>query len=325
MRPTVRSRLWAAGTAFVLGFAVANVGVLVVPGVDRWVWLAVAIVLMITGAVGVLLADTARPVSFWAVLGVELMLVLTVLPLLWTFTVATSPGDPPTSMWPRAVSWEPFGGVLAADGLRTSMLTSAAVAAAATAIAMLLAVPASYALVRRRVPGRRWLYLVLVILLVAPLVTLAGPTSVALLDVGMAGRWWSTLPLSLLVALPLASWLSVTVMRAAPWHLRDAVRADGATRRQELRHFAAPALAPGLLVVAGVVFLVTAGDTVAGAALAAGPDAQTLPASLLLAAQTSPAGNSEVAAAGLLWLVPVLVLLLLAPRRIVHLIGRTHR
>lgn len=325
MRPTVRSRLWAAGTAFVLGFAVANVGVLVVPGVDRWVWLAVAIALMITGAVGVLLADTARPVSFWAVLGVELMLVLTLLPLLWTFTVATSPGDPPTSMWPRAVSWEAFGEVLAADGLRTSMLTSAAVAAAATAIAMLLAVPASYALVRRRVPGRRWLYLVLVILLVAPLVTLAGPTSVALLDVGMAGRWWSTLPLSLLVALPLASWLSVTVMRTAPWHLRDAVRADGATRRQELRHFALPALAPGLLVVAGVVFLVTAGDTVAGAALAAGPDAQTLPASLVLAAQTSPAGNSEVAAAGLLWLVPVLVLLLLAPRRIVHLIGRTHR
>lgn len=325
MRPTVRSRLWAAGTAFVLGFAVANVGVLVVPGVDRWVWLAVAVVLMITGAVGVLLADTSRPVSFWAVLGVELMLVLTLLPLLWTFTVATSPGDPPTSMWPQGVSWEPFGDVLAADGLRTSMLTSAAVAAVATGIAMLLAVPASYALVRRRVPGRRWLYLVLAVLLVAPLVALAGPTSVVLLELGAAGGWWSSLPLSLLVALPLASWLSVTVMRAAPWHLRDAVRADGATRRQELRHFALPALAPGLLVVAGIVFLVTAGDTVAGAALAAGPDAQTLPATLLLVVQTSPAGNSEVAAAGLLWLLPVLVLLLLAPRRIVHLIGRTHR
>ena len=159
----------------------------------------------------------------------------------------------------------------------------------------------------------------------SPLVTLAGPTSVVLLEVGAAGRWWSTLPLSLLVALPLAAWLSVTVMRAAPWHLRDAVRADGATRRQELRHFAAPALAPGLLVVAGIVFLVTAGDTVAGAALAATPDAQTLPASLLLTVQTSPAGSSEVAAAGLLWLAPVLVLLLLAPRRIVHLIGRTYR
>lgn len=325
MRPTVRSRLWAAGTAFVLGFAVANVGVLVVPGVDRWVWLAVAVVLMITGAVGVLLADTARPVSFWAVLGVELMLVLTVLPLLWTFTVATAPGDPPTSLWPQDVSWDPVSGVLAADGLRPAILTSAAVAAAATVIAMLLAVPAAYALVRRRVPGRRWLYLGLVVLLVAPLVTLAGPTSVVLLEVGAAGRWWSTLPLSLLVALPLAAWLSVTVMRSAPWHLRDAVRADGATRRQELRHFAGPALAPGLLVVAGIVFLVTAGDTVAGAALAASPEAQTLPASLLLAVQTSPAGSSEVAAAGLLWLVPVLVLLLLAPRRIVHLIGRTYR
>ncbi len=325
MRPTVRSRLWAAGTAFVLGFAVANVGVLVVPGVDRWVWLAVAVVLMITGAVGVLLADTARPVSFWAVLGVELMIVFTLLPLLWTFTVANAPGEVPTTLWPREVSWGPFGDVLAADGLRTSMLTSAAVAGAATAIAMALAVPAAYALARRRVPGRRWLYLVLAVVLVAPLVALAGPSAAVLLEIGAAGRWWSAIPLSLLVALPLASWLSVTVMRAAPWHLRDAVRADGATRRQELRHFAGPALAPALLVVAGIVFLVTAGDTVAGAALASTPEAQTLPASLLLAVQTSPAGSSEAAAAGLLWLVPVLVLLLLAPRRIVHLIGRTYR
>ena len=52
MRPTVRSRLWAAGTAFVAGFVIANVGILLITGADRWLWLATAVVLMITGAVG---------------------------------------------------------------------------------------------------------------------------------------------------------------------------------------------------------------------------------------------------------------------------------
>lgn len=32
MRPTVRSRLWAAGTAFVAGFVIANVGILLITG-----------------------------------------------------------------------------------------------------------------------------------------------------------------------------------------------------------------------------------------------------------------------------------------------------
>jgi multiple sugar transport system permease protein len=50
VRPSIRSRAYAATAAFVLGFGVANYGILRVPGNDRWVWFAVAIVLMLTGS-----------------------------------------------------------------------------------------------------------------------------------------------------------------------------------------------------------------------------------------------------------------------------------
>ncbi len=58
---------------------------------DQWLWLGLAAVLMLTGAAGILFADTRRPVSVWALLGVELFAIFTAVPLLWTFTVATTP------------------------------------------------------------------------------------------------------------------------------------------------------------------------------------------------------------------------------------------
>ncbi|MGJ9413016.1 hypothetical protein ACHAAC_09940 [Aeromicrobium sp. CF4.19] len=326
MRPTVRSRLVAAVVAFVLGFVTANVGVLVITGPDRWLWLGVAAVLMVTGAVGVLVADTRRPLSLWAVLGVELMLVVTLVPLLWVVTVATSSGDAvPESILPTSFSWGAFETAVGAGTLRDATLTSLLVAVTSTAVSMLVAVPAAYALVRRAVPGRRAVYLAFAVVLVVPLVALVAGAALQLGDLDVVGHWLALVPATLVLGLPLALWLSVTVMLRTPWNLRDSVRADGATRAQELRGFVLPVLAPSLVLVAALVLVVTAGDAVVGAALAPGPDTRTLPATLLLAGGTLDAAPSTVAATGLLWLLPVLVLLAIAPRRIAHLIGRTYR
>ncbi len=323
MRPTVRSRLWAAGTAFVVGFGVANVGILLVAGRDRWVWLAVAVVLMLTGAFGVVVADTRRRLSLWAVLGLELAVVATVLPLLWALTLATAPpdaaGDPvaPTSLLPSDPQWSQLGDALGTDALRHAAVTSAVSATLATVVAMLVAVPAAYVLVRRRPRGSRLVLGLVVALLLAPLVALASPWAQVVTDLDLLGRRWSVAPLLLLVAVPLATWLSVVVLRAAPWSLRDVIRADGASRRQVLRAFAVPVLLPDLVVVALLVWVVTAQDVVLGAALGATEEARTLPASLLLAGGAS----QPTAAVGLLCLLPVLLVVALAPRRVRRLVG----
>lgn len=321
MRPSTGSRLWAAGTAFVLGFVVANVGILVVPGPDRWWWVAVAIVLMLTGAVGVLVADSERPFSLWAVLGLELFALFTLLPFAWTLSLALRPGDAPTdTAWPTDVTWAGFGAVFDAGVVRTSALTSVVAASVATVVAMLLAVPAAHALARRPRGGRAVGLLVVAVLL-APLAALAGPWADTVTDLGLLGSRWTVVPLLLLVALPLATWLCIPVLRDAPWSLRDAIRSDGADRRQLLRSFAVPLLLPELAVVAALVWVVTAHDVALGAALGPTDASRTLPASLLLGS----VDLSTTAAAGLLWLLPVLVLLAVAPRRVHRLIGRDPR
>jgi multiple sugar transport system permease protein len=322
--PSVRSRLWASGTSFALGFGLANYGILMIARPDQWIWLGAAIVLMLTGAVGILFADTGRAVSIWSILGVELFVVFTLVPLLWTFTVATVPeGLTAQSLWPEEVSWSAFDAALHSGTLRHAAGVSAMVSGIATVISMLLAVGAAYALVRLPVRGRRAAYALVVAALLLPVVALAGPFADQLIAFGKYGSRLALVPPALVVTLPLAIWLCVTVFRGVPWSLRDAVRADGATRRQALRRFAIPHVGPGLLVVTLLVFVAGCNDFVLGAALSSGDESRPLPATLLLA--TGQADSSAVAAAGLLWLVPAVLLLLVFPRRISQLLGRSYR
>lgn len=323
--PSVRSRLWASGTSFVLGFAVANYGILMIARPDQWLWLSAAAVLMLTGAAGVLFADTNKSVSFWAVLVLELFLMFTLLPLLWTFTVATTPAElTATSLWPGEVTWAAFGDVLGSAELRRAALTSALISAVATLVSVPLAMGAAYGLVRVSTPGRRIVYALVLAALLLPLVAVAGPITDQVIAFDRFGSRLSLVPPALLITLPLSIWLLVTVFKRAPWSLGDAVRADGATRRQWLLRFVLPALGPGIAVVTLLVFVVGCQDYVLGAALST-TDA-TLPASLLMArGELGTSSSATIAAAGLLWAILPALLLLVAPRRIHQLLGRSYR
>jgi multiple sugar transport system permease protein len=325
VNPTIRSRVIASATAFVLGFGVANYGILRVPGRDRWLWFGVAIVLMITSVIGVLIADSRRRVSMWAVLGLEVLIVFTLLPLLWTFTLATSAETATTqSLLPTDVQWSVFGDVLGSDSIRQAATTSALVSLIATVVSMLLAVPAAYALVRRRMRGRRVVYFFFLAVLLAPLIALAGPLGDLLRTFGVFGSRFVLVVPTLMITLPLATWLGVTLLRDIPWSLRDSVRADGATRWQTFRAFALPRVVPGLFAITLITFIAAYNDAVIGATLTAGDESRTLPATLLLAAEQLEQPSAAVAATGLLWLVPVVLVLLALPRRTIRLLGRTY-
>lgn len=326
MTPSVRSRLWASGTSFALGFGLANYGILMIAKPDQWLWIVASVVLMVTGAAGVLFADTTRPISFWAILGVQVFVLFTLVPLLWVFTVATAPpGSTPQTIWPQEVSWSAFDGAIHSEILRRAAGTSLLVSGLATVIAMPLAAAAAFALVRLDVRGRRVAYGFVLAALLVPMVALAGPFADLLIAFDLYGSRLALVLPALAITLPLGTWLSVTVFRDVPWSLADAVRADGATRWQSLRLFAAPHLLPGLGVAALLVFVAGCNDFVIGSALA--PDDRTLPlpATLLLASGQVENSSAAIAAAGLLWLLPAFVLLLLFPRRINHLLGRSYR
>ena len=320
--PSIRSRLAASVVAFLLGFAMANVGLIVVPRPDTWLWLAAAIVLMVTGVVGVLVADTRRDVSLWAVLGVELLTLFTLAPLLWVLSTATvAEGSRRTTLWPGDATWSAFGEVWDAGPVRTAMGTSLLVAGLATVVAMLVAAPAAHALMHRDAPGRRWWYVAFVAALVLPTFVLGAPAAAQLLALDLATSRLAMAVPTLAVALPIAVWLTVRVLRRAPWSLYDAVRADGASVGQRLRHFAVPHLALDLGLVTILVFFWTSADVALGAAMAPTDDQRTLPATRR-ALGADPESSRLVAAAGLWWLLPLVLVATVFSRRLVSLLGR---
>lgn len=315
---SIRSRLAASVVSFLLGFAVANIGVIVVPRPDSWLWLAVAIVLMLTGVVGVLFADTRRGLSVWAVLGIELFAVFTLLPLLWVFTTAT--GEDRQTLWPDEVSWSAFGEVWDAGSIRSSMVTTLLVAGLATVVAIVLAVPAAFALVHRRVAGRRWWYLAFVAALVLPTFVLAAPAVAQLLAFGVADSRLAMVVPTLALALPIAVWLMVRVFRRVPWSLYDSVRADGGSWLQRMRHFTLPHVTLDIALVTVLVFFWTAGDFALGAGLAPTDAQRPLPATLLA---LDPEQSRLAAAVGLWWILPLVLIVAVFSRRLVSLVGRS--
>lgn len=331
MIPTVRSRLWASGFSFTLGFGLANYGGLMVSRPDQWLWLAAAVVLMLTGAIGILFADTGRAVSIWALLGVELFAIFTAVPLLWVFTVATTPsGLTARSLWPQDISWSTFDNVLGSDPLRHAALTSVMVSGIATAISLPLALGAAYALVRLKARGRRAVYLLVLAALLLPLVALTGPLADQLIAFDRYDSRLALVPPSLIITLPLSIWLCVTLFGRVSWSLRDAVRADGATAWQSFRRFAVPTLGPGVRLIVLLVFIVGCQDLVLGAALSAGDGSRPFPAMLLLATgdldtSASTGVSATLAAAGLLWMALPFLLLVVAPRKVSQLLGRSYR
>lgn len=325
MTPTVRSRLFASGASFLMGFVIANYAIFMIPGSDRWLWLAMALTLMLTGAIGVLISDSPRRISVWGIVGFELLIAFLVVPLLWMFTVATStrPGVP-RSVMPEAIDWSVFGHAVVGELFGRPLLNSLIVALVATVIALVVAAPAAYAIVRKEPPFGPWLYMGAVILMLAPLLVLSGAIADQMRAVGIFGFRLAPIVPSLLLTVPLALWLCVSVMRDVPWTLRDAVLVDGASRREVFRVFALPILGPGIAVAGGLTFIAAVNDVAISATMLSTESARTLPGAILLAGEAAT-GASEAAAIGLVLLVPVLVLLLSVPRRILLLLGRTYR
>lgn len=317
MIPTIGSRLAASAVAFLLGCGAANVGIVAIPGPDRVAWLIAAGVLVATAGAGVTFADTRRPLSIWALLGVEAFAAFTVLPLLWLFRLATTPrGDDPTSLLPHAVEWANFGKALDASGIDAAMAHSLLASLLATIVAVPVGFLAAATLVRRQPPGHRGVRRWLVAVVLAPLLVWTVPMSAQARELGLLDSPWITGVGLLVVAVPLATWLSVVLCEQARWGVVEAVRSAGASPRELRRLALIPQFAPGIAAVAVATFAAGCLDFVVGSAVTAtrGPLAITL---------LGRHDLSLTAAVGLVWLVLTGGLVALIAPVLLRLVGRS--
>ncbi|MGI8713842.1 MAG: carbohydrate ABC transporter permease [Solirubrobacteraceae bacterium] len=206
------------------------------------------------------------------------------------------------------------------QGVFTSALrNSIGIALISTALAVVLASSAAYAIARLNFPGKRAILAVALAVTMFPQISLVGPLYNLWRQIGLYDTWPGLIIPYLTFALPLSIYTLSAFFREIPWELEQAAEVDGATPFQAFRKVIAPLAMPGIVTTFIIVFIICWNDFIFAISLTSTNAAQTVPAAIAQfpgASQfTQPIG--DIAAAAVVVTVPVMILVLLFQRRIV--------
>jgi multiple sugar transport system permease protein len=270
-----------------------------------------------------------REYALWSI-AILLVLVFAMVPLLWIISVSLK--EPATiaegtnfgnTVIPQEVTFDNYttlfeGGIDNSPFLKP-LINSILIALISTAIAIVLAAFAAYAIARLDFPGKTLILAGALAIAMFPAISTVGP----LFDMWRALGLYDTYP-GLIIpyltfALPLAIYTLVAFFREIPWDLEQAAQVDGATPFQAFRKVIVPLAAPGVFTAAILVFIFAWNDFLFAISLTSSDASRTVPAALAFftgeSQFTEPTGN--IAAAAVIVTVPIIVFVLFFQRRIV--------
>jgi multiple sugar transport system permease protein len=197
-----------------------------------------------------------------------------VLPLYWIVSTSIKSPDQifqkPPLLFPTAPQWEGYRAVLGLPTERLNLYINMAVyfknsliiASSTTLLALVLAIPAAYALARFSFRGRTPYMLFLLVAQMLPSVLLVIPLFVIFKSLGLINNYPGVILADTALALPFA----IIILRASflqiPIPLEEAAWIDGGSRLQVLWHVILPLIRPGLVAVAVFSFLTAWGEFV---------------------------------------------------------------
>lgn len=198
-----------------------------------------------------------------------------ILPLVVIFPMAFSDAERLTFP-PPAYSFALYRKLFASEAWLQAIASSFQVAIAAAAIAVLLAVPAAYAIVRYRFFGRRALYALLLTPLVVPVIILALALFLTFAPMQLVGNLWALAAAHALLGIPFVLVMTVSVLRDFNLNLERAALSLGASGLRAFLHVTFPGIRSGILLGAFTAFAVSF-DEVVLVIFIGGRTANTLP------------------------------------------------
>lgn len=265
------------------------------------------------------LARLGRKTVFFicAVAGTFLFL----LPLIWIFTTSVKPTTEifsiPPVLLPGQPTVEHFVTVLTSSDIPRMFANSLGVSLAATAISLLVGVPAAFGFARYKYRFSGALLGFTLLTRMFPPVALALPFFLQFRVLELIDT-----PLGLVIAyipivLPLIIWMLEGFFRDFPEELLEAARVDGLGTLRMLRTIVIPLSRPSIGVAALFGFLAAWNEFVIALSLTRTPDAQTMPVGIAGYITQFQTYWGQMTAASVLYLIPVLVVTIIAQRGII--------
>ena len=263
-----------------------------------------------------------RSGRWWTLWG-ALILIWALFPLLWMISLSFK--DPNTfrsaapTFFPKQWVWTNYKTVFS-DSLFTSALrNSIGISLLATALAVVVAMFAAYAIARLDFPGKKFLLSMALGIAMFPQAALVGPLFNMWRNLGIYDTWLGLIIPYLTFALPLSIWTMSAFFRQIPWEMEKAAQVDGATAWQAFRRVIVPLAAPGVFTTAILTFFFCWNEFLLAISLTSTNRARTVPAALsfFTGASQFQSPVTAIMAAAVVVTIPVVIIVLVFQRRIV--------
>jgi len=211
-------------------------------------------------------------------------------------------------LWPTPWTMQQFSDLFTTKPFGRWYLNTLLVSAASTAVALVLAALAGYALARLRFRGAQGFTVTVLLTYVMPGALLFIPLYQLLIGVRLTDSLWSLVLTYPTFTLPFATWLLTGYFASIPVELEEAALVDGCTRFQAFLRVMLPLAKPGLLAVALFTLTNAWNEFLFAFVFITKDEYKTLPVGMqsMIIGDVVPQG--QLAAASLLVSIPVVVM-----------------
>jgi sorbitol/mannitol transport system permease protein len=238
--------------------------------------------------------------------------VLFIIPVLWMLLTSfhsetDAATNPPSLFAPLTLEgYANFFGAQTKASPWPSLLNSLTASVLSTALVLLLAIPAAYALSIR--PVRKWTDVLFFFLSTKMLPVVAGLLPVYLIAqrIGMLDNIWLLIILYTSMNLPIAVWMMRSFLAEVPVEVLEAAAIDGAGLMRTLRTVVAPMVLPGIAATSLICFIFSWNELLFARVLTA-TVAQTAPVFLTGFVTSQGLFLATVCAAAVVVSLPVLI------------------
>lgn len=181
-------------------------------------------------------------------------------------------------------------------------------------IALVLGLPAAYAIARYQAPR---LALIILSARIAPGITFLIPLFIIFSNVGWVDTYQALIVAHLLITLPMVTWLMIGFFEDLPQEIIDSARVDGASAIRTFMQVILPITRGGIAAAAILAFIFSWNHFMFSVVLA-GRTTRTLPVSVFEFMSYGQINWGSIAAAATIMTIPVVIIALFVQRNIVQ-------
>ncbi|MEV4736867.1 MULTISPECIES: carbohydrate ABC transporter permease [unclassified Microbacterium] len=161
----------------------------------------------------------------------------------------------PPEVFPSVWTLDNYISALTRQGVDAALVNSVVTALLSTALSLVLAVPAAYAITRFRTPSGRVFILAALVTRMVPTIAVGAPLIEVMRGLGLTDTSFGLAIAHTTISLPLSIWLMASFFEAVPDELSEAAQVDGCNRLQAMTRVVLPVVSGGLAVTAIFAFL----------------------------------------------------------------------